>query len=412
MLGGHQSLVRIALLTATIASGSLTAQTLPNPMAGTLGHTPQLTPWMDPLPIPPVATKKNVPLLSLVADYYDIAMTQHTHQFHSQLGQATVWTYGMKGQPGVYAGPTIVAQKDRPVIIKWFNQLPNDPNSFPLKDSIDPSVMGWDLPTGRAIPHLHGGKTASLFDGLPDQWWTSTGQKGMGYKTDTFTYTNEQPASLLWYHDHSMGATRFNPYLGLAAAYLVFDKVDTGTQINGQNVPSGKYLVPIVLQDKVFNKDGTLFYPTVGNNPVHPIWVPEFFADTPVINGKAYPYLNVEPRRYRFRFLNGAQARFFNLVLDNNGTPVPMYVIGAEQGLLPAVTVKTGKADPNAMVFDAMGNIISGTDPGNVNGLLIAPGERFDVIVDFTGLALGTKITMKNDAPAPFPSGGMPPFRN
>ena len=113
----------------------------------------------------------------------------------------------------------------------------------------------------------------------------------MDYVTDTFTYMNDQPASLIWYHDHTMGATRFKPYLGLAAAYVLFDNVDTGETINGQKVPAGygKYHLPLVIQDKEFNADGTLFYPTEGISPVHPVWVPEFFGDTPVINGKAYP---------------------------------------------------------------------------------------------------------------------------
>ncbi|BDU70601.1 spore coat protein [Geothrix oryzae] len=374
-----RSILWTALLVAGLAAGPATLPLAAEPPM--LGVSPILTKYVDPLPVPPAATPRFVRGFSELADYYEIAMTQHQHRFHSELGPATVWTYGMKGQPGIYLGPTIVAHRDRPVIVKWINQLPNDPNTFPLKDSIDPTIMGADLPTGRAIPHLHGGKTAARFDGTPGQWWTATGQKGPDFVTDTFTYTNEQPAALLWYHDHSMGATRFNPYLGLAAAYLIFDKVDTGTTINGQKVPSGNYHLPIVLQDKVFNSDGTLFYPTQGNNSVHPIWVPEFFGDTPVINGKAYPRLDAEPRRYRLRLLNGSQARFYDLTFDHDGTALPFHVIGSEQGLLPAAVPKTN--------------------------LLIAPGERFDVIVDFTGLPLGTKITVKNSALAPYPDGGM-----
>jgi spore coat protein A len=376
----YRTLVRATMAAALAAGGSGLA--LLGQMPGSLGVSPVLTKYVDALPVPPAASSHYLLGVSEFADYYEIAMTQHKHQFHSELGQATVWTYGMKGQPGVYLGPTIVATKGRPVVVKWFNQLPNTPDAFPLKDSVDPTIMGADLPPGRAIPHLHGGKTASRYDGLPDQWWTSTGQKGPGFVTDTFTYTNDQPAALLWYHDHSMGATRFNPYLGLAAAYLIFDQVDTGTTINGQRVPSGDYHLPIVLQDKVFNPDGTLYYPTQGNNAVHPIWVPEFFGDTPVINGKAFPRLAAEPRRYRLRLLNGSQARFYNLSFDHNGTSLAFHVIGSEQGLLPA--------------------------PVKKQDLLIAPGERFDVIVDFTGLPLGTRITVKNNAPAPYPSGGMP----
>lgn len=369
-----------SLLQAGIVSALLVASPLAKSQG--LGVSPPLTRWMDPLPIPPAATPKVKPGISSWADYYEIAMTQHTHQFHSELGPATVWTYGMKGQPGIYLGPTIVAHTNRPVVVKYFNQLPNDPNTFPLKDSIDPTIMGWDLPTGRAIPHLHGGKTAARFDGTPDQWWTADGQKGMSFKSDTFTYTNEQPAALLWYHDHAMGATRFNPYLGLAAAYLLLDKVDNGTTLNGQPVPTGNYHLPIVLQDKTFNPDGTLFYPTQGNNSVRKIWVPEFFGDTPVINGKAYPYLEAQPRRYRLRYLNGAQARFFDVAFELNGTRLPFHVIGSEQGLLPA--------------------------PVQKDHLLVAPGERWDVIVDFTNVPLGSHVTMTNSAEAPYSNGTSP----
>ena len=163
-----------------------------------------------------------------------------------------------------------------------------------------------------------------------------------------------------------MGATRLKPYLGLAAAYLIVDDVDNGETIMGQKVPSGygKYHLPIVLQDKTFNADGTLFYPTEGISDVHPKWVPEFFGDTPVINGKAYPFLDAQPRRYRLRFLNGSQARFYNLHLQLAGQDLPFWVIGSEGGLLPEPVRKTT--------------------------LLIAPGERFDVIADFTGIPLGS----------------------
>jgi FtsP/CotA-like multicopper oxidase with cupredoxin domain len=240
------------------------------------------------------------------------------------------------------------------------------------------------VPPGAAIPHLHGGHTAARFDGTPDQWWTADGVKGPDYVTNTFTYLNDQPASLIWYHDHTLGATRFKPYLGLAAAYLVFDNIDNGNTILGQKVPAGygKYHLPLVIQDKQFNGDGTLFYPTEdeGGSGVHPIWVPEFFGDTPVINGKAYPYLDAQPRRYRLRLLNGSQARFYNLHFQQEGaSDLPFWVIGSEGGLLPKPAEKTS--------------------------LVIAPGERFDVIVDFTGIQLGSTVMMTNDAKAPYPDG-------
>lgn len=193
--------------------------------------------------------------------------------------------YCQPGKAPVLLGPTIVAQSGRPVVVKWINNLPTALADFPLKDSIHPTIAGSDVPTGAAIPHPHGGHTAARFDGTPMQWWTANGLKGQDYVTDTFTYANDQPAALDWYHDHTMGSTRLKPYLGLAAAYLIFDKIDNGNTIYGQKVPSGyaKYHLPLVLQDEQFNVDGTLFYPTAadrGGSGGHPIWVPEFFGGT------------------------------------------------------------------------------------------------------------------------------------
>ena len=344
-------------------------------------QSPPMQKWADALPIPPAAVKTFNLKYSLWADYYEITMSASQHQFNAGLGPATVWTYGQPGKAPVLLGPTIVAKKGRPVVIKYINNLPTDPAEFPLSKSIDPTLPGADVPTGAAIPHLHGGHTAARYDGTPDQWWTADGQMGMDFVTDTFTYLNAQPASLLWYHDHTMGSTRLKPYLGLAAAYLIVDNQDTGDKIFGQKVPSGygKYHLPIVLQDKQFNDNGTLFYPTEGISAVHPVWVPEFFGDTPVVNGKAYPYLDAQPRRYRLRFLNGSQARFYNVRFTLNSTHLPFWVIGSEGGLLPQPAQKTD--------------------------LLIAPGERYDVIVDFTGIPLGSTVMMTNDAPAPYPMG-------
>jgi spore coat protein A len=361
--------------------------------------SPPMAQWVDPLPVPPVATTTPKPLISPWADYYEINMTASKHSFnkgddtHPPLGPATVWTYGQPGKAPVLLGPTIVAKKGRPVVVKYINNLPTALADFPLKDAIDPTIAGWDVPTGAATPHLHGGHSAARFDGTPNQWWTADGSRGMDYKTDTFTYLNDQPASLLWYHDHTMGSTRFKPYLGLAAAYLIVDDVDNGETITVntkdkygkvtklvQKVPAGygKYHLPLVIQDKQFNDDGTLFYPTE-ESVVHTKWVPEFFGDTPVINGKAYPYLDAQPRRYRLRLLNGSQARFYNLHFNDGLKDLAFHVIGSEGGLLPAPAEKTS--------------------------LLISPGERYDVIVDFTGIPLGSTVMMTNDANAPYPGG-------
>ncbi len=373
----RNKILRLLAIVVTVSLGSGFMGT----SAMAYGQSPSMDHWVDPLPVPPVATKTFKAGISGWADYYEITMSASQHRFNASLGLATVWTYGQPGQTPVLLGPTIVATKGRPVVVKWINNLPTAMEDFPLEDAIDDTLPGPMAPTGAAIPHLHGGHTAAKFDGTPNQWWTADGMKGMDFVTDTFTYLNDQPASLLWYHDHTMGSTRFKPYLGLAAGYLIFDNNDNGTTIFGQSVPSGygKYHLPIVLQDKQFNDDGTLFYPTTGISAAHPIWVPEFFGDTPVINGKAYPYLDAQPRRYRLRLLNGTQASFYNLHFKLSGSDLTFYVIGSEGGLLPAPVAKTS--------------------------LLIAPGERFDVIVDFTGISLGSTVMMTNDANAPYPDG-------
>jgi spore coat protein A len=375
--------------------------------APAFAQSPAMARWVDPLPVPPVATTTFKPSISGWADYYEINMTASKHQFNASLGPADVWTYGQPRKAPVLLGPTIVAKSGRPVVVKYINNLPTALDDFPLKDAIDETIAGWDVPTGAATPHLHGGHSAARFDGTPMQWWTADGLKGEDYVTDTFTYLNDQPASLLWYHDHTMGFTRFKPYLGLAAAYLIVDDIDNGSTItvNGpdkdrkgklikhvQKVPEGygKYHLPLVIQDKQFNDDdpattsvnenGTLFYPTEVSLK-HDKWVPEFFGDTPVINGKAYPFLDAQPRRYRFRLLNGSQARCYNLHFNDGVADLTFYVIGSEGGLLPAPVAKTSQ--------------------------LIAPGERFDVIVDFTGL-LGRTVMMTNDAKEPYPDGEDP----
>lgn len=195
-------------------------------------------------------------------------------------------------------------------------------------------------------------------------------------------YLNLQPAANLWYHDHAMGITRLNAYAGLAALYIIRDQRDTGRANNPIGLPAEDFEIPLIIQDKSFKEDGSLFYDTEGITDVHPIWVPEFFGDTAVVNAQVTPYLEVEPRRYRFRFLNGSQARFYNMWLEGPQN-IPLWVIGMEQSLLPA--------------------------PAMLQKLLLAPGERADVIVDFTNIPLGTSFILKNDAQAPYPGPGDAP---
>ena len=177
-------------------------------------------------------------------------------------------------------------------------------------------------------------------DGNP---YETPGAYGAG-QTQTAIYPNAgvnsdgspypHPASMLWYHDHLLGDTRMNVVAGLAGGYLLRDSFDTGTNplLPG---PVGVYELPLVVQDRQFNADGSLLYPVAPawtNGP----WIGEYFGDAMLVNGKIWPTLTVEPAVYRFHVLNGCNARILSLrIVRSNDQAVPTYIIGAEGGLLP-----------------------------------------------------------------------------
>lgn len=223
------------------------------------------------------------------------------------------------------------------------------------------------------------------------QWFTTDPDvSGADFAGQPYVYDNTQQAGTIWYHDHAMGITRLNVYAGLAGFYIVHD-ANEQSLVASHFLPAKPYDIPLAIQDRMFDTNGQLYYPAdpLGNTdpalgPVDtaPSVHPEFFGDTILVNGKAWPTLTVEPRMYRFRVLDGSQARFYNLSLSNG---LPIYQVGTDDGLLPAV-VKT-------------------------NQLLIAPGERADIVIDFRKMA-GKTITLQNlfgddmePTPAPFPSG-------
>ena len=263
------------------------------------------------------------------------------------------------------------------------------------------------------VPHLHGGEVRSDSDGGPDEWWTPGGEginvvppaaggiRGPGYFKNVFDYPNSQEATTIWFHDHVLGETRSNVYAGVAAFWFIRDQYDTGVAGTGLNLPSGPQEVEVVFQDRQFDTNGQwLFpdgYPAGLNGPptnpsVHPFWNPEFFGDVIVVNGRSWPYLEVQPRRYRLRLLNGSNARFYEIRLVNKAASSAgpsIYVIGTDGGLLDAPVETSAEF--------------------STNRLIIAPGERYDVIIDFSGFE-GQTLTILNTANAPFP-GGDPPDR-
>jgi len=378
MLTRRQLLQRGAFGAGLVVSRASLATAAP---PATVGATPRLRRWVEALPVPSVLDGRGGGKSFAIA-----ARESTTWKFHPDLPATRTWGYWSDSPPAglPYLGPTIEATRriddsvETSVTIEWRNELETAflPN--------DPTIMGAML-SGQAVPivpHLHGGENHPQFDGTPLQWFTKGGEKGPHYITNRFTYYNEQRASMVWYHDHALGNTRTNVYAGLAGLYFIRDDQDTGEEGNPLGLPAGPYELPLVLQDKTFNDDGSMFYPTQGVTAYHPQWVPEFFGDVAVVNAKIWPFVDVEPRRYRLRIVNGSQSRFYNLQFaeENSGRPLPFTQIGAEGGLLRA--------------------------PVPMTGLLIAPGERADVIIDFAGHRKNASFIVTNNARAPYPMGG------
>ncbi len=412
-------------------------------------------------------------------DFYRIQAGAFLQNFHPDLPPSNLWGYAdITSGPANhrYLGGFIVAQRGTPVRIDFSNALPPE---HPL--SVDKSLPAAGLIPGtnryfaenRIAVHLHGGFVPWVSDGGPFHWFDPQGNEGLSRVpwlpvsqadprfghiqknlSKDYWYPNDQSMRLMWYHDHAVGITRLNAYAGLATGYLLQDEWEHAL-IKAGVIPGMDRLVPLIIQDKTFigsngNPDfgrgnpGDLWYPNkyekaasgtsgrwdYGNDvfpngsflePPDPSCVPEFFADTPIVNGMAYPYLNLEPRRYRFMFLNGSQARFLNLQLyyaqshDTNhprsGEPdlvhtkdIPAFVqIGAEGGFLP-FPVLFPNNPPMQMGFD---NDESSPTFGNATqyNLLLAPAERADVIIDFSKVKPGSVMILYSDAPSPFPGG-------
>jgi len=432
---------------------------------GTLppGAVPKFVlPLVKPPAMPPTLSHKN-------KDMYRIAVRQFQQQILSPPHpMTTVWSYGSIDYPGTvieggtfnYPAFTIEAKANKDTQVQWRNELV-DPAGVPLPHllPVDPTLH-WANPIGMRdmrpspadpvywthpylngpnggytgpvpmVTHVHGAHTLEDSDGYPEAWYLpatavtdpnitwATGtffdyfnaKYGHGWAPGaaTFKYPNNQPATTLWYHDHTLGMTRLNVYAGPAGFWLIrgglYDAnlgyVAPGV---GDN-PLGDYTeIPIVIQDRSFNADGSLFYPdnraffeglefaqlqipfipnpACGGLPsdISPIWQPEFFGNMMVVNGFTWPFLEVEQRRYRFRFLNGCNSRFLILTMSNG---MPFYQIGGDQGFLPATAEHSQ--------------------------LLMAPAERMDVVVDFTNVPVNTEIILLNLGPdEPF-GGGIP----
>jgi FtsP/CotA-like multicopper oxidase with cupredoxin domain len=473
--------VFLVLVAAILSTGSQSFAQIPG---GSLDPT-TVPKYVEDLIIPPVMPAAGQITVRGTGriDTYEIEVVQFDQQIlPTGFPQTTVWSYAALGRPETrnYPAFTVETKSNRPTRVRWINNLVDGSGNFlPHLLAVDQTAHWANPPqvcregasrtdcAGTSqdpylgpvpmVTHVHGAHVGPESDGYPEAWWLpaannippsfATEGSLFGEFVDSaatagdaiFQYPNDQPEATLWYHDHTLGMTRLNVYAGPAGFWLIRG----GDQEEFLNLPGpapkknsfknlkGKkfFEIPIVIQDRSFDDDGSLFYPDnraffeglvpdqldidfAPDSDVLPIWNPEAFFNTMVVNGRTWPKLDVEPRRYRFRLLNGCNSRFLNLALfveNPDGTlssvELPFFQIGAEQGLLPnVVEIRTGQTTV------LPGGGLPGTPvPADSaeQALLMAPAERADVIVDFAGLAPGTKVRMINtgsDAPfAGFP---------
>jgi FtsP/CotA-like multicopper oxidase with cupredoxin domain len=352
-----------------------------------------------------------------------------------------VWGYGGEARNAVTGeklgfvrsipGPTFETTRGIPAQVKWVNDLVDkdgnplqhmypvdptihwaNPNSIDMKTAMEQTMQGLAPPfppgyngTPYTIPgtatitnpqgwnaqspvpivtHLHGGEVLSDYDGGPDQWFTPNGIHGKDYRTASATepnaaiyyYPNAQVPTALWYHDHALGLTRINVFSGLTGFYIIRDPADSLAPL----LPSGPYEMPLIIQDRTFLADGSMYYPQNGYYPNYeppefnytqenPYMMAGYVGNTIMVNGKVWPNMNVTRGQYRFRILDASNARFYNISFSNG---MPFTLIGSDGGYLKS--------------------------PVSVTSMIFSPAERIDILVDFSNMPLGEKVILKNNA--------------
>jgi spore coat protein A len=335
----------------------------------------------------------------------------------------TVWGYG-SDKLYTWPGRTFQVRSYKPLEVKWENELKGLPYLITGKDNTED---GFNDYTGRPVldtslhwayslsgyegynfemdgvpivVHVHGGHSDFQFDGNPE-FFFSPGYtiRGPQWVDKKYLYDNSQPAGTLWYHDHALGITRLNVYAGMAGFYFIRDDDDTGLFGNSLGLPAFPYEAAFAIQDRMFKDNGELFYPAFPGDPFYegfiddedaflppdlfpgggPTALAEFFGDHMVVNGKIWPKMDVEPRNYRLRLLNGCDSRFLAVQFFevpageanfDNATQHDFTVIGSDQGLA--------------------------SSPTTVDTLLMETGSRYDIIFDFKNITPGNRVIMKN----------------
>lgn len=334
----------------------------------------------------------------------------------------SVFGYGGPSSGYTWPGRTFEVMSGKPLKVRWENKLLDPLTGMPLNHLVPvdtsihwafslPGYMSYSIPEDGVpvVAHLHGGHNTAIYDGNPEYFFSpGWGVRGPRWTSMDYLYDNDQPAGNLWYHDHSLGITRLNVYAGLAGFYFLRDGMDTGMPDNPLGLPAWPYEKAYAIQDRMFRSNGALFYPAFLGDPSYdefitemgielgpplfsedggPTVLAEFFGDHMLVNGVIWPRERVEPRPYRLHLLNGTDSRFMVIrfrvaaspsatTLNGASAPIPFHVVGSDQGLASA--------------------------PSEVDTLIVEPGARYDLVVDFSAVPAGSRVIMENiggDAP-------------
>ncbi|KAK9052221.1 hypothetical protein SSX86_028849 [Deinandra increscens subsp. villosa] len=332
----------------------------------------QLQMFVDEIPDMPRIRGYDVVNGVTVSKTLSITMFQKYWKFHKDLPPTTVFAYGETELTATVPGPTIEALHGVSTDVTWENRLPSKhilpwdptiPTATPLSKTGVPTVV-----------HLHGGIDEPQSDGNSHSWFTAGFQEvGPRWTKKTYHYHNLQQPGNLYYHDHAMGLTRVNILAGLFGAYIIrHEKVEAPL-----GLPSGdEFDRPLAVFDRSFLTDGSIYMNHTGNNPtIHPQWQPEYFGDVIVVNGKAWPYMTVRRRKYRFRIINASNSRFFKFFFSDglNFVHVGSDSVYNEESVL-------------------------------VKEILVGPSEIADVVIDFSQ-SISNYVVLQNGAPYPYPGG-------
>ncbi|OAE33906.1 hypothetical protein AXG93_1104s1010 [Marchantia polymorpha subsp. ruderalis] len=355
---GHQSSLHIAILIGllNVALDVRAEPVLNESVCLHMSVSPALTPYIQELPrLPSIDISTGVQVT--------LGVYKVSRSVHPELPNTTFYCYGTSGETASCPGPNLEAKKDVTSYVRFENHLTDESHLF----VVDPTLRQAKPPRGGIplITHLHGAETEPKYDGHAEAWYTAAGDTGPAFVTRDREFLNQQPETLLWYHDHTLGYTRLNIVAGLLGLYFIRSAHEP------PNLPSGEFEIPLVIQDKQFLPDGSINFPTKSFNlsvSSAPNWCPSYMGDVILVNGKAWPFLNVVRGLYRFRILNAASARTFRLMFSDSR--VKIVQIGTDGGYV--------------------------WTPVELADIYCPPAYRLDLLVDFSAIPVGSTIFLNN----------------